>query len=107
VLNTSWANELFWGDMFVAWVFKAAFLRYGGRRLYSAALPFFLGLILGDFVTGSGVEHRGHPAKNRNLPHLPELKAALLPSRGGREGATSPPCMGAVSSPQAARPRGL
>jgi hypothetical protein len=53
VLNTSWANELFWGDMFVAWVFKAAFLRYGGRRLYSAALPFFLGLILGDFVTGS------------------------------------------------------
>jgi hypothetical protein len=53
VLNTSWANELFWGDMFVAWVFKAAFLRYGGMRLYAAALPFFLGLILGDFVTGS------------------------------------------------------
>jgi len=53
VLNTSWANELFWGDMFVAWIFKAAFLRYGGMRLYAAALPFFLGLILGDFVTGS------------------------------------------------------
>jgi hypothetical protein len=53
VLNTSWANELFWGDMFVAWVFKASFLRYGGMRLYVAALPFFLGLILGDFVTGS------------------------------------------------------
>ena len=53
VLNTSWANELFWGDMAVAWVFKAALLRYGGRRMYHAALPFFLGLILGDFVTGS------------------------------------------------------
>jgi hypothetical protein len=39
--------------MFVAWVFKASFLRYGGMRLYAAALPFFLGLILGDFVTGS------------------------------------------------------
>ena len=53
VLNLSWANELFWGDMFVAWVFKFTFLRYGGIRLYTAALPFFLGLILGDFVTGS------------------------------------------------------
>jgi hypothetical protein len=25
-------------------------LRYGGMRLYRAALPFFLGLILGDYV---------------------------------------------------------
>jgi hypothetical protein len=39
--------------MAVAWVFKAAFLRYGGMRLYAAALLFFLGLILGDFVIGS------------------------------------------------------
>lgn len=53
VLNVSWANELFWIDMLVAWIIKALFLRYGGMRLYSAALPFFLGLILGDFVTGS------------------------------------------------------
>jgi uncharacterized membrane protein YhaH (DUF805 family) len=53
VLNVSWANELFWFDMFVAWVCKAALLRYGGMRMYGAALPFFLGLILGDFVTGS------------------------------------------------------
>lgn len=53
VLNLSWANELFWLDLFVAWCFKAAFLRYGGIKLYRAALPFFLGLILGDFVTGA------------------------------------------------------
>jgi hypothetical protein len=39
--------------MAVACVFKVAFLRYGGMRLYAATLPFFLGLILGDFVTGS------------------------------------------------------
>jgi len=53
VLNVSWANELFWFDMFVAWMVKASLLRYGGMRLYAAGLPFFLGLILGDFVTGS------------------------------------------------------
>lgn len=53
VLNVTWANELFWFDLFVAWVVKALLLRYGGMRLYRTALPFFLGLILGDFVTGA------------------------------------------------------
>ena len=53
VLNTSWANDLFWLDMLIAWVFKALFLRYGGMRIYRMMLPLFLGLILGDFVTGA------------------------------------------------------
>jgi len=53
VLSTTWAVELFWLDLFVAWIFKGAFLRYGGMKFYRATLPFFLGLILGDFVTGA------------------------------------------------------
>ena len=53
VLNLTWANELFWLDLFIAWVLKASVLRYGGIKLYRTALPFFLGLILGDFVTGA------------------------------------------------------
>lgn len=52
-MNMSDMNDYFWCDMFVAWVIKSLFLRYGGRRLYQAALPFFLGLILGDFATGA------------------------------------------------------
>lgn len=52
-LTTSWAVELFWLDIALAFFFKAAFLRYGGMKLYRATLPFFLGLILGDFVTGA------------------------------------------------------
>jgi hypothetical protein len=52
-LNMSFANEFFWCDMFVAWLLKATILRYGGMKLYRQALPLFLGLILGDFVTGS------------------------------------------------------
>jgi len=39
--------------MFLAWAVKAALLRYGGISAYRKALPFFLGLILGDFVTGA------------------------------------------------------
>lgn len=53
VLNTSWANDLFWLDMLLAWILKVMVLRYGGGRGYARAMPFFLGLILGDFVTGS------------------------------------------------------
>ena len=53
VLNISWANDLFWLDMLIAWICKATLLRYGGMKVYRQALPLFLGLILGDFVTGS------------------------------------------------------
>ncbi len=53
VLNTSWANDLFWLDMLIAWTFKSLLLRYGGMKTYRFMLPLFLGLILGDFVTGA------------------------------------------------------
>lgn len=53
VLNTSFANDFFWCDMFVAWLVKSLILRYGGMGMYRRYLPFFLGLILGDFVTGA------------------------------------------------------
>ena len=52
-MNITFATDFFWCDMFVAWLIKILILRYGGRNLYRAALPFFLGLILGDFVSGS------------------------------------------------------
>ena len=34
-----------------AWVLKVCLLRYGGMRLYRTAVPFFIGLILGDIAT--------------------------------------------------------
>ena len=52
-LNMSFANDFFWCDMLLAWLVKSCFLRYGGIKLYRQSLPFFLGLILGDYVTGS------------------------------------------------------
>ena len=52
-LNMSFANDFFWCDLLLAWLIKSCILRYGGIKLYRQALPFFLGLILGDYVTGS------------------------------------------------------
>jgi hypothetical protein len=52
-LNVTFANDFFWGDMLLAWTIKVLILRYGGMKTYRNSVPFFLGLILGDFVTGS------------------------------------------------------
>ena len=41
-----------WTPLFIAWVTKTMAIRYGGFHLYRTLLPFFLGLILGDFFLG-------------------------------------------------------
>ena len=40
-----------WFALFMAWVFKGLILRYGGVRAYRFMVPFFLGLVLGEFFT--------------------------------------------------------
>lgn len=49
IANTN-SMDYMWMPFLIAWMLKAVLLRYGGMRLYRAALPFFLGLILGDYV---------------------------------------------------------
>jgi hypothetical protein len=49
IANTN-SMDYMWMPFLIAWVLKTVILRYGGIRLYRAALPFFLGLILGDYV---------------------------------------------------------
>lgn len=41
-----------WVPLFLAWLLKSIILRYGGLKGYRAALPFFIGLVLGEFATG-------------------------------------------------------
>jgi hypothetical protein len=41
-----------WMPFFIAWLAKVLLTRMGGMRLYRRALPFFLGLIVGDFLQG-------------------------------------------------------
>ena len=52
-VSGSWEMNLLWLPLFIAWLTKVLLLRYGGMRTYSGALPFFYGLILGQFIPGS------------------------------------------------------
>ncbi|MCW3053387.1 MAG: hypothetical protein JWN14_2557 [Chthonomonadales bacterium] len=52
-LSVSFAMDYFWFCFFVAWVAKALIIRFGGMKAHNSAVPFFLGLILGDYVVGS------------------------------------------------------
>ena len=49
-LGTTQSMEYMWCPFLIAWLAKLITLRYGGIRAYRTALPFFLGLILGDYV---------------------------------------------------------
>ncbi|MGB9618996.1 MAG: DUF6785 family protein, partial [Armatimonadota bacterium] len=52
-VTASWAINIVWVPLLIAWIVKSAILRFGGLRQYRAALPFFLGLILGGMCIGS------------------------------------------------------
>ena len=41
-----------WLPIFVSWFLKSLILRYGGLKAYRMFLPFFIGLILGEFSAG-------------------------------------------------------
>lgn len=52
-LANSYALEYWWTTLFCGWLLKLFIVRYGGIRGYRRALPFFLGLILGDYTAAS------------------------------------------------------
>ncbi|MDH7568196.1 MAG: hypothetical protein QHJ73_01250, partial [Armatimonadota bacterium] len=51
-VSSSWAMGYMWFPLFIAWLCKVSVLRAGGLQLYRRSLPFFLGLIFGEFVIG-------------------------------------------------------
>ncbi|MFC1713528.1 DUF6785 family protein [Candidatus Poribacteria bacterium] len=52
-LAVSFAMDYFWFAFLATWIAKSIILKVGGIRLHRQAIPFFLGLILGDYVMGS------------------------------------------------------
>jgi hypothetical protein len=51
---SNWGMQEVWCPFLIAWLIKATTMRFGGIRLYRAMLPFFLGVILGDFLVPLG-----------------------------------------------------
>ena len=49
----SWAVNYIWFSLGIVWVLKLVLLKYGGINAHRKAMPFFLGLILGQFTVGS------------------------------------------------------
>jgi len=52
VVSNSFALQRLWLPIFVSWALKCLILRYGGLKGYRAALPFFIGLVFGEFSAG-------------------------------------------------------
>jgi len=52
--SLNWSASWLWFSIFVSWTAKTLILRHGGLKLYRRSIPFFLGLILGDFIVGGG-----------------------------------------------------
>ena len=52
-LSGSWTMNLIWFPLFLSWFIKWVVLKHGGLQSYRRSIPFFLGLILGEFVMGS------------------------------------------------------
>jgi hypothetical protein len=51
-ISNGWSAHWTYSSLFVAWALKAIISRYWGHKGYLNSLPFFLGLILGEFVVG-------------------------------------------------------
>jgi hypothetical protein len=52
-VTASWEINLVWMPLFIAWLCKLLILRYGGLTGFRNSLPFFFGLIMGQFFVGS------------------------------------------------------
>lgn len=51
-VSAIWSTHHLMISIFIAWAIKSAVLKYGGPKWYRKSLPFFLGMILGQYVSG-------------------------------------------------------
>ena len=51
-VTNSWGIHNIWFCLFLAWLVKLVILRFFGLKTHQTAIPFFLGLILGEFTVG-------------------------------------------------------
>lgn len=52
-ISHAWGMNWYWFPLLISWAIKRTLLNHGGVRAYRKALPFFFGLILGEFIVGN------------------------------------------------------
>ncbi len=52
-VTSSYQIGLVWLPLTIAWVLKVTLLRFGGLSAFRRSLPFFWGMMIGQFVVGS------------------------------------------------------
>jgi len=52
IASSTWTMSMLWFSIFLSWLIKKTILQFGGIRLYRKAFPFFLGMLLGDYLVG-------------------------------------------------------
>ncbi|MBI1929266.1 hypothetical protein HYR99_34100 [Candidatus Poribacteria bacterium] len=50
--SLNWTMSWMWTSIFVSWLMKWIILKQGGLTTYRRAIPFFFGLIIGDYFVG-------------------------------------------------------
>jgi len=51
-ISNGWSASWTYSSLFIAWLLKTVISRYWGHKGYLNSVPFFFGLILGEFVVG-------------------------------------------------------
>ncbi|MBI5094048.1 MAG: hypothetical protein HZB26_16600 [Candidatus Hydrogenedentes bacterium] len=52
-VSGSWSMDQLWASILAVWIIKSLVLKYGGAKAYRPAIPFFVGLLMGDFIAGA------------------------------------------------------
>lgn len=50
--GSTWTLSWLWFSIFLSWLCKRLIIRHGGIKGYRVALPFFMGLLFGDYIIG-------------------------------------------------------
>jgi len=51
-MGPSWPMIQLWFSILIGWILKSIILRYGGLNIYIRFRTFFLGMVLGEFLSG-------------------------------------------------------
>ena len=49
-MGAAWPVMVYWSAFFIGWFIKSRLIKYGGIRAFRTFRPFFIGLILGEFI---------------------------------------------------------